>query len=55
VFSVGSILFAGRLDEVDGAERLASNALRRFSDMRPFQYPTSEDGVCDSDRACGID
>lgn len=36
----GSILYAGALEESDGAGRLASNALRRFLDPRPFLFPT---------------
>lgn len=39
VLSTGSVLFAGRLDEDDGAGRLATNALRRFADPRPFAMP----------------
>ncbi len=40
VLSTGSVLFAGRLDERDGAGRLMTNALRRFADPTPFVMPT---------------
>jgi N,N-dimethylformamidase len=55
VFSVGSILFAGRLDEVNGAGKLASNALRRFADMRPFRYSSSENGDDDGGSLTRVD
>ncbi|MFZ4747662.1 MAG: N,N-dimethylformamidase beta subunit family domain-containing protein, partial [Sphingomonas sp.] len=42
VLSIGSVLFAGRLDEEDGAGRLATNALRRFADPAPFAIPVEQ-------------
>lgn len=45
VFSASSVLFAGGLNEVGGAERLASNALRRFADTRPFELPGNGEGA----------
>lgn len=48
VFSVGSIMFAGCLNEASGAEQLASNALGRFADPRPFQFDP-----CDKTRPGG--
>lgn len=39
VLATGSILFAGCLDEEQGAGRLAANALHRFTDPAPFVLP----------------
>jgi N,N-dimethylformamidase len=39
ILSTGSVLFAGRLDEHDGAGQLITNALRRFLDPLPFVIP----------------
>lgn len=43
VFAVGSVLFAGSLDEADGAARIATNCLTRFADAQPFAPPHSSD------------
>lgn len=45
VFATGSIMFAGRLAEADGAGRVAANALRRFADPAPFALPTDATAV----------
>ena len=39
VFATSSLLFATALTESDGAERLCTNALRRFADPTPFVLP----------------
>ncbi len=39
VLSTGSVLFAGALEEREGAGRIMDNALKRFVDPEPFRLP----------------
>lgn len=39
VLATGSVLFAGSLQEQEGAGRLMDNALKRFADPEPFRLP----------------
>jgi N,N-dimethylformamidase len=39
VLSSGSVLFAGALEEREGAGRIMDNALKRFVDPEPFRLP----------------